>query len=495
MDSQSLPIRLEFDSVSVYFGATRALNDLTMSIRAGEIVGLLGHNGAGKSTVLNVATGAVTMTSGSMRLDGIEVPQPLTPKVASDLGLTVIHQEPALAQNLSVLDNLLLMKDIPGGLRRRREIARATLAKVDASESIALEQPVSSLSLGMRQMVDLARGSLSGDARVLFLDEPTAALGDRETRALHTIVREFAARGAAIVYVSHRLPDILDVCTRIVVLRNGALVEDQPTAHLTPEVLARALAPELDELDIAPAAPGELVLEVEHHETLRFCKGEVVGLFGIAAGPQFDLLDRLLGPSRAVEATLGGAAYRPPRPASAIMRGVHLVPGDREQDGLVSGMSAFDNVALPWIDRRGTKRDSLFDAYHLSRRAFNVIGPGAEAPIAEFSGGNRQKHLLARWIFPVSPRVLLLSQPTQGVDISAKRDIRKVVRQLAESGCAVLVASAETDEIATLCDRAYVFSGDRTSELLKSADFDALLLSTLLALTDISRQSLNPEFS
>lgn len=492
---EDIPIRLEFNAVSVLFGATQALRNLNLSIRAGEIVGLLGHNGAGKSTVLNVATGAVTMSSGCMRLDGAEVPQPLGPKFASDLGLAVIHQEPALAQNLSVMDNLLLMKEVAGGRGQRRETASAALARIDSSGAIALDQPVSSLSLGERQMVDLARGSLSGDVRVLFLDEPTAALGERETRALHALIRDFAERGTAVVYVSHRLPDILDVCTRIVVLRNGALVEDQPSARLTPKMLAHALAPDLDESETAATDPGEVALEVALDEGLRFCKGEVVGLFGMAAGPQFELLDRLFGLGSAPPAKLNGLPYRPRRPAAAIAQGVHLVPGDREQDGLVAGMSAYDNVALPWMGLRGATRDSLQEAYRLSRRAFNVFGPGAEAPIAEFSGGNRQKHLLSRWIFPVSPTVLLLAQPTQGVDISAKRDIRKVVRQLAASGCAIVVASAETDEIATLCDRAYVFGGGTTCELQKSADFDAQLLNTLLTLTESHRRSPSMELS
>lgn len=483
--SVSEPPRIEFDSVSVYFGATRALNNLSLEIGAGEIVGLLGHNGAGKSTVLNVATGAVAMTTGTVRLDGMKMPQPLTPKLASDHGLSVIHQEPALAQNLTVLDNLLLMKNVPGGWRNRRGLAQAALRKVDDAGSIALEQPVSSLSLGQRQVVDLARSSLSGDVRVLFLDEPTAALGDKETQALHTLIKDFASRGTAVVYVSHRLPDILDVCTRIVVLRNGTLVEDQSAAQLTPRSLAYALAPDLDEETGSAPDPGEVALEVNLDEALRFRRGEVVGLFGMAAGPQFDMLDGLFGLGRPPAATLNGAAYRPRRPQSAIRLGVHLVPGDRERDGLVPGMSAFDNVALPWNGRRGLKRGALFGAYRRARQAFNIVGPGADAPIAEFSGGNRQKHLLARWIFPVAPHVLLLSQPTQGVDISAKRDIRKAVRELARSGCAVIVASAETDEISTMCDRAYVLGGGTSQELMRTEEFDELLLSALLALTEL----------
>ncbi|MCC4269076.1 ATP-binding cassette domain-containing protein [Microbacterium schleiferi] len=479
------PTRLEFLDTTVNFGATRALSALSFSIGAGEIVGLLGHNGAGKSTVLNVATGAVPLTSGRIMLDGQELPQPLTPTAASGLGLAVIHQEPALASNLSVLDNLLLMKKVGGGKRHRRAAAEGALRRVDPVQSITLEQPVSSLSLGERQMVDLARTSLSGELRVLFLDEPTAALGDRETKALHGLVRDAAARGTTVIYVSHRLPDILDVCDRIIVLRAGALVADQRTADMTTRSLAHALAPDLEDEVTFVTEPGSTVLEVgSGRQQFGFRGGEIVGLFGMAGGPQFRLLDALFGLGDPVDARMNGGAYRPKDPNDAIAKGVHLVPRDREMDGLIPALSGYDNVALPWLSRRRNRGDSLAESYRLARRTLHIIGPGGHAPIAEFSGGNRQKHLLARWMFPVAPAVLLLSQPTQGVDISAKRDIREAVRRLASAGCAVLVASAETDEIATLCGRAYVLGGRGSRELPLTADFDSRLLATLLDLSD-----------
>ncbi len=204
----------------------------------------------------------------------------------------------------------------------------------------------------------------------------------------------------------------------------------------------------------------------------------------MAGGPQFRLLDALFGLEGELDARLNDGPYRPKGPNDAIAQGVHLVPGDREMDGLIPGLSGYDNVTLPWLTRRRKRGDSLAESYRLARRTLHVIGPGAQAPIAEFSGGNRQKHLLARWMFPVTPAVLLLSQPTQGVDISAKRDIREAVRRLAAAGCAVVVASAETDEIATLCDRAYVLGEESCRELLRTKGFDSQLLATLLELSE-----------
>jgi ABC-type sugar transport system ATPase subunit len=236
--------------------------------------------------------------------------------------------------------------------------------------------------------------------------------------------------------------------------------------------------------------PGTTVLEVELASRLTFAENEVVGLFGMAAGPQFAVLDALFGLTHTPPvAQLDGMPYRPSTPRIAIRAGVHLVPGDREQDGLVAAMSAADNVRLPWLFRRKRSNQSTSTTYVKARADLAILGPGADAPIAEFSGGNRQKHLLARWIYPSRPRVLLLAQPTQGVDISAKSDIRRVVRHLAGEGTAVLVASAETDEIATMCDRAYVFFGSHIVEIPRTDDFDEQLLHTLLDLANLPNET------
>ncbi len=492
------PARARFEDLTVAFGPTRAVDGLSVELRVGEIIGLLGHNGAGKSTLLNVASGAVTWSEGRFVVDGKEIPRDAGPRRLAERGITVIHQEPALAPNLSVLDNLFLARRVRGGRARRRARAREALAAVGSTAR--LEDRVGQLSLGERQLVDLARGSLGGPIRLLLLDEPTAALGAKETALLHEQIRAFAAAGTTVVYVSHRLPDILDVCERILVMRSGRLVLDEPARGLTLDVLSQALAPGVVRHRNEPAIAGAQAIAIDHHGTrLHAASGEVVGLFGMAAGEQFRILERLYGlapdagggsadegTSADDAMTLAGAPFRPRGPRDAVRHGVHYVPADREVDGLIPAASASENVLLPWYRALGGRfwagPRTGRDRYLAARETFHVTGPDGGAPIGAFSGGNRQKHLLARWMSARRPDVLLLAQPTQGVDVGAKADITRALRALAAEGTAVLVASAEGDEIAATCDRAYVLRDGRCRALPSAPDLEERLLEALLAL-------------
>ncbi|MBT8162673.1 sugar ABC transporter ATP-binding protein [Arthrobacter sp. GN70] len=477
--------RVHFQDMTVDFGATRAVDNFSLAMLPGEIVGLLGHNGAGKSTVLNVATGAVAPTGGSFAVDGVEVPRGSSPRAFAELGVTVVHQEPALAKNLSVFDNLELGRSRKGGRDARRHTARAVLSKVGAG--IDLDRPVSTLSLGQRQLVDLARGVMEGEIKVLLLDEPTAALGAQETAALHGLIREFAAAGTAVIYVSHRLPDILDVCTRIVVMSGGRQIIDRPAAGITARDLAQALAPGISKPELTDTSKDKTAIELPFGSSrIQARTGEVVGLFGMASGEQFSLLEDLYGVGRPMTGVLlDGEAYQPAKPLDALRRGIHYVPADRERDGLLPTVSAKMNVLLPWLSHMGAGwwvGGAGKGMYSGSRNELNVHGPTGEEPIAEFSGGNRQKHLLARWMFPKRPRLLLLAQPTQGVDFGAKVDIVRALRRLAAEGTTALVASAESDEIASMCDRSYVIYKDRLRELRGQKVSDENLLESLLSL-------------
>lgn len=483
-----LPAPLRVEGLTVEYGATKALDDLTVQFGAGRVIGLLGHNGAGKSTLLGAATGAVRPTRGRVLVDGVAVPPTAGPARVAAMGVTVVHQVPALVDQLSVLDNLFLRQEHVTSPRSRRARAVEALAQVGRPD-LELDTPVSVLGLGDRQAVALARGFVAGQIRALLLDEPTAALGQQETDALHALIREIARQSATVVYVSHRLPDILEVCDDVVVLRDGALVMTASVADLTMADLAEALAPGTQEQARVPTDPGEVRLQVTAaagQPPMTFRAGEVVGLFGVAAGEQFALVDALQGRHRRVEATLDGHPYAPGSPAAAIRAGVHTVSADRDQDGLVATMSARDNVYLPWFAHRRTfagphGRLGLAEHYRYVRERLHIHGPGGASPVSAFSGGNRQKHLIASWVLPVVPRVLLLSQPTQGVDLAAKADIRHVVRTMAAAGVCVVVASAESDEIAGLCDRAYVMTHGTVREIEHSPGFDAALLAALLA--------------
>ncbi|MGK0715064.1 sugar ABC transporter ATP-binding protein [Leucobacter sp. W1153] len=481
--------RLVFDRITVDFGATRALHEVSFAAEPGEIIGLLGHNGAGKSTLVNVTTGVIRASGGRFSVDGHEIVEGLTPRASAALGITVIHQEPALAPNMSVLDNLYLGRPAPSRSQQRQA---ATEALRDVGASLSLDMPVETLSLGERQMVDLARGMLGGEMKVLLLDEPTAALGKAETDALHALIRRFADSGTTVLYVSHRLPDILDVCSRIVVLRGGELAVDGPTSEFTPEKLAEALVPDLRTLAFQESNPGDVRIQIDHEsDQLSVRAGEVVGLFGMAGGEQFKLA-----------AELGGAAAGRPRrfrldgnevsfasTGAAIRKGVFYVPPDRETEGLIATESARDNVLMPWLVEYGHRgwwvsSRTGADVYAESRAKLDIRGPDGDAEIAQFSGGNRQKHLLARWLYPRTPQALVLSQPTQGVDVGAKLDIVESVRDASAAGAAVFVASSESDEISSMCDRAYVLLNGQAIEVPRSERFNEDLLDALLTLAE-----------
>lgn len=475
---------LEYRDVSVTFGPTHALSDISFSVSPGEIVGLLGHNGAGKSTLFNVTSGAIAASSGTFRINGYDVGAKLAPREAADHGIAIIHQEPALAQNLSVLDNLYLARRSPKGTNRREEAHRA-LRRVGAD--VSLDIPVEALSQGQRQLVDIARGTLAGDMKILLLDEPTAALGKSETEALHRLIQDFAAQGVAVIYVSHRLPDILEVCTRITVLRAGTLTVDGPSTEFTPDILAKALVPELRKAEVIDTTVGSEVLRFERSSgSVSARAGEVVGLFGMAGGEQFDLAASLGGAGRPAEFELQGDWVKMGNPSQAMRRRVFFVPPDRDRDGLIATETAKDNVLLPWYDRAyggwWISERAGREVYGLARNSLDISGPAGNAEISQFSGGNRQKHLLARWLYPFEPTLLVLSQPTQGVDVGAKLDIVDAVRTAAQNGATVLVASSESDEIASMCDRSYIFAGGQQSHLQQSDDFNSALLSGLLSL-------------
>jgi ABC-type sugar transport system ATPase subunit len=484
---------LTMEGIHVHFGGITALHDEGFSVSSGEIIGLLGHNGAGKSTLVNVATGAVRPQRGSMKVAGRGTVPLGDPREIERAGIKVIHQEPALAETLSVADNISLGRSeewlSPG---RRREYARKALNLLGSAMNV--DRPVSSLEFGEKQIVDLAR-ALSTDLKVLFLDEPTGALGQHETDRLHALLRNLAGQGRGIVYVSHRLRDILEVCTRLVVLRGGKVVLNQSAHTFTVAELSEALAPgSRKREEIAAHKTGEVALRVQQHgQELQFHRGETVGLFGMAAGPQFTLLERLFGFGEPVPATLGGAAFKPAEPRDAIRHGVYYVSANREREGLVKSMSALDNLVLPWLERHKkglayshTKAAAVFQR---AKESLNIRGGHMDGPVSALSGGNRQKVVLGRWIFGDRPNVLLLSQPTQGVDVGARLDIANALRNLTRSGVTVLVASSEADEIELLCDRAYTCFGEYWPESNASFGWAENLLKSLVERVSVTSET------
>jgi len=487
MDQAAIVIK----KITVTYGAFKALDEVSLAIFPGQIVGLVGHNGAGKSTLINTLTGAIKPVSGEIEIDGktINYSHRWDPLHTSKLGLHVIHQEPSLVGALSVADNITFKtENESANLKIRETIAIEALARVGST--ISPKVLVSSLNFGDRQIVDLAR-SLSDSIKVLLLDEPTAALSGEETHRLHELLLNLAQQGKSIVYVSHRLRDILEICDRIIVLREGHIVMDQPSADVTPKSLSEAVCPALIQSSELCATKensrGKSLIKASwKNQKFEFASGEIIGLFGMAAGPQFSFVQYLFGlgayPS---QISINGKLYSIIDPSHALKYGIAYVSSDREKESLFPLMSAQSNTCMPWLNKFSTfgflSKRLMHEAYSNVRNTLKISGPSGYAPITEFSGGNKQKHVLGRWLMDISGlKLLLLCQPYQGVDIQARQDIAKVLRVACSNGLTILIASSEVDEITNLADRAYVCQGELWKELPKSAVWESDLLEALI---------------
>ncbi|HET9318004.1 MAG TPA: sugar ABC transporter ATP-binding protein [Vicinamibacteria bacterium] len=464
---------LSVRGLSKSFGGVRALADVSLDVARGEVLALVGENGAGKSTLIRILSGAHALDAGTVTVDGQEVAH-LSPQRAKALGIAVIYQQPALLPDLSVAENLAL-GDEPGGLLRRlawparRRRAASLLARLGLA--IDPDRPARTLSMPEKQLCEIAR-ALGADARVLVLDEPTASLSVTEVETLLGLLRGLRAQGLAIVYVSHRLEEVFAIADRVTVLRDGAVVETRAARDLDRTTLIRLMVGRelAAEAPRTPGTPGALALEAKrissraagvHDVSLVLRAGEVVGLFGLVNSGRTELARVLAGltPADAGELRVGDAPVALRSPGHAAALGIAHVPEDRRQHGVVLPMSVAANCSLsvlPRITRRGLldrgSEDVLARAW-VDR--LQVKTASLESEVATLSGGNQQKVALARAL-ATGPRVLILDEPTQGVDVGAKAEIHARVAELAAQGLAVLVISSDVPELLTLADRVAV---------------------------------------
>lgn len=472
--------RLELRGVSLAFGNTRALSQVSLALEVGEVHVLAGENGAGKSTLIKILSGVHQNYQGELRVDGKQV-HFRNPGEARARGIATIHQELSLVPVLSTTDHFLLARPSSAfrGISRAEARARAVRALAELGLELDPDVAIEQLSLAERQLVEIAR-ALDAAARVLVMDEPTSALSEREAARLFTVVERLRAVGTSVLYISHRMQEIYRLADRITVLRDGERVLTAPAQELSREALVRALLGRT--LTLAPSPRNEERraerLVVSGLSTLgraltsidlRLEHGEMVGIAGVLGAGGSELLHALFG-NLALSGgsiSLDGAAYVPSTPRAAVARGLALVASDREHS-VLRNLSIVENGTLSSLERYSRfgliARREEHAAVAQAVAPLRVRAASLDAALETLSGGNQQKVALARCLL-TRPRLLLLDDPTRGIDLGAKHDLYQRLRELATTGTTILLYSSELDELCQLCDRALcLFQGRISAE-------------------------------
>jgi ABC-type sugar transport system ATPase subunit len=485
----SPPPFLQFAGVSKHFDGVLALDGVSFDVARGEVHAVMGENGAGKSTLMKILAGALRRDAGEIRLDGRPEAIP-TPLDAHRLGIGIVHQEALVCDNLTVAENLFLGRpELSRGWRPvrfgpLRERARELFARLE--HPIDPDAPVGTLSVALKQLVQIAR-ALACDARLLILDEPTASLSDHEADVLFRILRGLRERGITILYVSHRLPEIRALADRATVLRDGRFVGTARVAETAAAELVRMMVGRDVEFEPVRTAPPAAAprLEVEGlsragvFEDISFAvrPGEIVGCFGLVGSGRTEAARAVFGldPFDRGTVRLDGHPVRIRSPRHAVSLGIGLLPEDRKGQGAILGMALGKNVtlaALPqlapagWI-RGGPERETVDGA--IERLRIRTAGPAQE--VRELSGGNQQKAVLAKWL-AIRPGVLILDEPTKGIDIGAKTEIHRLIGELSAQGIAVLLISSELPEVLAVAHRILVFHEGRIVRELARGEAD-----------------------
>jgi rhamnose transport system ATP-binding protein len=478
---------LEATGITKAFAGVHALRRVSFDLRAGEVHALVGENGAGKSTLIKIMTGAVQPDTGSLVVSGRPIAH-MTPALARSLGIAAIYQQPALFPDLTVAENIAIALETSGAWTpvdwvSRRQRAADLLARVGAT--IDPERHVDTLSMPEQQIVEIAK-AIGADAKIVIMDEPTASLTEREVENLVRIVAILRSHGAGIIYISHRLDEVFALADRITVLRDGETVATRDARAIArPELIAlmigRALASVFPKREISL---GDVALELRgvsnrgagvHGVSLTVRRGEILGLAGLVGSGRTQLAETVFGltPADAGRVLVNGAAVSIHSPADAIRAGIAYVPEDRRQHGVVLEMSVASNASLASlgrVSRRGLiDRRAERESAGRYVRQFRIKASSVDADVGTLSGGNQQKVALARWL-ATQPSILILDEPTQGVDVGSKAEIHGLMQTLAERGLAIVMISSELPEILGMSDRIAVMHAGTIRGILSRQD-------------------------
>lgn len=478
---------LEGLGLSRSFPGVRALTDVDVAIRAGTVHFLVGENGAGKSTLVKLLAGVHAPERGQLLLDGRDVTG-WNARTALQRGVATVYQEFNLVPHLTVAENVFLGREPGrGALRDRTALRHNTVALLQQFDAdIDPDQAVRDLGVAHRQTVEILKALSLGSTRVLMLDEPTAALSARETQSLFATIRRLTARGVGILYISHRLDEVQEIGDEISVMRDGEVVAHRPAQELEHDEMVRLMVgrrlqdlfPPRPRVETASATPA---LRVEHvslgsrvrDASLEVARGEVVGLFGLIGAGRTELVRGIVGAERlsSGRVEIDGCPVRLRSPFSAVRAGMGLAPEDRKRSGVVPGRSLGDNILLASLAQSRWGRILLPQrrtraACEEYRHRLRIKAPSIDSAIDTLSGGNQQKAIIARLLL-IDADIVILDEPTRGIDVGAKREVYELIVDLAQSGRAVLIVTSDLEEALGLCNRLLVM---RTGVIVESLD-------------------------
>ena len=478
---------LSLEGLSKSFPGVKALQNIDLELKEGEILALLGENGAGKSTLIKCLTGANTPSSGTIRLFGKEYPS-ISPGLARRNGISAVYQEFNLVPELPIVENVFMgnnpgngwLVDYPQMLRRSQEAFSSFGIDIDPTA------PVSTLSPAMMQIVEIVKATML-NTRILILDEPTAPLTQKETEILFRIARDLKSKGTAIIYISHRLEEIFEICDRAVILRDGQKVGETRIADTSrAELIRMMIGRELTHYfpDHTPNQGGQVLLDVQHlsgngdHDiSFQLHRGEILGVAGLVGAGRTELMNVLFSnvPKDSGKIFVRGSEYTGKNPWNAISAGIAYLPEDRKRLGLLLDKSIAVNTTLASIkklcrfgviDRR--KEQEIIHSYATQ---LDIKTPSYEKEVQYLSGGNQQKVIVAKWLATQSD-IIIFDEPTRGIDVGAKHEIYDIIDQLADKGHGILVVSSEFEELIGIADRILVLSEGRSMGIVEKAQFN-----------------------
>ena len=477
-DADAAPL-LEVGQVTKQFPGVKALQDVDLTLNRGEVLAVIGENGAGKSTLMKILAGVQPLDAGEIRIDG-KIVQLVSVEAALSQGIALIHQELNLADNLDVGANIFLGREpLRLGLIDHGRIHRESKQFLN---SVGLQVDpatiVRELTVGKQQMVEIAK-ALSINARVLIMDEPTSSLSQRETENLFQVINDLRVSGVSIIYISHRLSEVKELADRVTVLRDGKNAGDLAREEITHDAMVKLMVGR----DLSafyqhtPREPEGTVLKVtdlrtpahpEHPLSFEVQAGEIVGLAGLVGAGRTELLQTLFGITPSIGGTIDmdGETVNPQNPIEAIRAGIALAPENRKQQGLVMEMALRENMSLPSLIRDQhhgfLNRQQEAKITEQMIKQMQIKTPSAEQEVRYLSGGNQQKVVLGKWL-AMEPKLLLLDEPTRGIDVGAKQEIYGLMEELTRRGVAILFVSSEMEEVLGMSDRALVMHEGRLS--------------------------------